>query len=264
MRNNEKHKGMRTALFLLTFLIPVVSASAQTDTLTVRIKGMKCEECGHKVKVAVKKLPGIEGMRFNYERRTATIAYDPQQTCPDSIEARLAATHRYKASPYSPSEVIRRGFGLRMDDMHCQHCADRITKKLQTIEGVDSTAPHLDKHYFFIRYDANRTCKAEIREALLSLGFTPVNYYTGPKVANAYYILPDAALGADAAQARQSIIDEVLILDGVEDVNVNIRRKSLAVTYFTDETTPEKLLADIRAAGIGAQVPPQHECKEKD
>ena len=53
-----------------------------------------------------------------------------------------------------------------------------------------------------------------------------------------------------------------LILKGVEDVNVNPRRKSLAVTFFTDETNADQLLADIRAAGIEAQVPPPHECKE--
>ena len=244
---------MRVLLFILSSLF-FSSATAQ-DTLTVRIKGMKCEECGHKVMVAVKQLPGIESMRFNYERRTSTIVYDPAQTCADSIRARLAATGRFKASAYSPTEVIRRGFGLRMDDMHCQNCANRIAAKLQQMEGIDSMSPHLDKHYFFIRYDANRTCKDTIRTALKGLGFTPVNYYTGPKVGYAYYNIP-------AAQATQQTIDEVLILDGVEDVNVNAQRQSMAVTFFTDETNADRLLADILAAGIKAQVPPPHECKE--
>lgn len=244
---------MRVLLFILSSLF-FSSATAQ-DTLTVRIKGMKCEECGHKVMVAVKQLPGIESMRFNYERRTSTIVYDPAQTCTDSIRARLAATGRFKASAYSPTEVIRRGFGLRMDDMHCQNCANRIAAKLQQMEGIDSMSPHLDKHYFFIRYDANRTCKDTIRTALKGLGFTPVNYYTGPKVGYAYYNIP-------AAQATQQTMDEVLILDGVEDVNVNAQRQSMAVTFFTDETNADRLLADILAAGIKAQVPPPHECKE--
>ena len=244
---------MRSLLFLL-FSFLFSPAGAQV-TITLRIKGMKCEECGHKVMVAVKQLPGIESMRFNYERRTTTIVYDPTQTCVDSIEARLAATGRYKASSYSPDEVIRRGFGLRMDDMHCQKCADRIAAKLKQIEGIDSMSPHLDKNYYFIRYDANRTSKAVIREALQGLGFTPVNYYSGPKVSYAYYIIP-------ATQTTQETMDEVLILKGVEDVNVNPARKSLAVTYFTDETNADQLLADIRAAGIEAQVPPPHECKE--
>ena len=51
--------------------------------------------------------------------------------------------------------------------------------------------------------------------------------------------------------------------DGVEDVNVNPRRKSLAVTFFTDETNADQLLADILAAEIKATVPPPHVCKDE-
>ena len=246
---------IRKNVLTVFFSLFVSGTFAQTDSITVRVKGMRCEECAHKVMVAVKQLPGIESVRSNIERRTTTVVFDRLQTSKDSIEARLAATKRYKASPYSPTDTIRRGMGLRMDDMHCQNCANRIAKKLQAMEGIDSMAPHLDKHYYFIRYDANRTCKADIKEALLGLGFTPVNYYSGPKVNYAYFNIPKE-------QATQATADEVLIMDGVEDVCVNARRGSLAVTFFTDETTADKLLADIVAAGVKAQVPPPHECKE--
>lgn len=246
----------KTLLLTLALSALCLAGKAESlDSVTVRIKGMKCEECAHKVMMAVRQLPGIEGVKSNIERRTTTVVFNPAQTCRDSIEGRLAATGRFKASPYSPTEVIRRGFGLRMDDMHCQNCYNRIAKRLQLIEGVDSMAPHLDKHYVFIRYDANRTCKADIRQAIGQLGYTPVNYYTSNKIGFAYYNIP-------ADQASQQSIDEVLILDGVEDVNVNVRQKSMAITYFKDETTAEKLLAQVREAGIKAEVPAPHECKE--
>jgi type VI protein secretion system component VasF len=61
----------------------------------------------------------------------------------------------------------------------------------------------------------------------------------------------------------QETIDEVLMLTGVEDVNVNAKQHSLAVTFFTDETSADQLLKDIKAAGIDAEVPPAHECKEE-
>ena len=239
---------------LLTAQLGVVAQNV--DTLTVRIKGMRCEECAHKVKNVVKKLPGIDGITFNIERRTACIAFDKKLVCADSIEARLAATGRYKASVYSPSDTIMRGFGLRIADMHCHKCYNRISQRLQTMDGIDSMAPHLDKSYIFVRYDANKTCKADIRRVIGGLGFTPVNYYSGPKVSYAYFIIP-------AEQVSQETIDEVLMLDGVEDANVNEKQKSLAVTFFTDETNAEKLAADVNAAGIKAELPPAHECKEK-
>ena len=54
-----------------------------------------------------------------------------------------------------------------------------------------------------------------------------------------------------------------LALDGVEDVNVNTTRKTLAVTFFNDETTADKLLDEIHKAGIDAKLPKPHECSEE-
>lgn len=240
---------MKRILFSLTFVLITLGLQAQTiDTLTVRIKGMRCEECAHKVKNVMRLLPGIEGVTFNIERRTASIAYDSKQLCADSIKARLAATGRYKASAYSSQDVIIRGMGLRLADMQGEEDYHRISQRLQTMKGIDSIAPHLDKHYIFVRYDANRTSKADVRRVLSDMGFTPVNYYSGPKVAYAYYQIP-------ADKISQETMDEVLMLTGVEDVNVNAQRKSLAVTYFTDETTAEQLLKDIKAVGIIVKNP---------
>jgi copper ion binding protein len=247
----------KVLIAMTLMLIAQLGVMAQDiETLTVRIKGMRCEECAHKVKNVVKKLPGIDGITFNIARRTASIAFDKNHVCADSIKGRLAATVRYKASAYSPTDTIMRGFGLRIADMHCQNCYNRISQRLQGEVGIDSMAPHLDKSYIFVRYDANKTCKAEIRKAIGGLGFTPVNYYSGPKVSYAYFNIP-------AEQVSQETIDEVLMLEGVEDANVNDKQKSLAVTFFTDETNADKLQNDIKAAGITITVPPTHECDEK-
>ena len=244
-------------LSLLALFAVTMAANAAIDTLTVRINGMKCEECSHKVLTVLRKVDGVGGMQFNYERRTAKIAYDNAKTCPDTIYARLAATNRYKAAPYDPSAVLRRGMGVRIDDMHCQKCVDRIMSCLEKIEGIDSLSPHLDKHYVFVRYDANRTCKNTIRTSLIGIGFTPVNYYSDPKVGYAYYMLPEGAATPDAVEA-------VIALDGVEDVNVNPRLNSMAVTFFKDETTAEKLFQEVREAGVEAALPPEHECQEEE
>ena len=232
-----------------------MTANAAVDTLKVRINGMKCGECGHKVLNVLRKVDGVGDVEFNYERRTAFIAFDNAKTCADTIRTRLAATKRYVSSPYDPNAVIRRGIGMRMDDMHCQKCANRITARLQQIAGIDSLSPHLDKHYFFIRYDANRTSKHEIREVLTNMGYTPVNYYTSNDVAYAYYLLPEG-------QATQETVDNVLVIDAVDDVNVNPKRNALAITYFVKELSADDLLKQIRESGVEATIPPSHQCKE--
>lgn len=152
-----------------------MQAANVTDTIVVRIKGMRCEECAHKVNTVLRKLNGVKSIDYNLERRTATIAYDQQLTCRDTIEARLAATGRYKASNYSKDNVIRRGMGLRMDDMHCQKCADRI--KTWSDEDTKTMKQTNRRYYKFI----NATGK---------VGFQRV-----PKTAEGYYNVADCTDG---------------------------------------------------------------------
>lgn len=246
-------------LFCMAFAlsgIVMAHATNVTDTLTVRIKGMRCEECAHKVGTLLKKDKAVGHLSFDLEKRTVAIEYDAQKVSADTLKARLAATGRYKSSPYDKNEVIRRGMGLQMADMHCQNCANRITKRLQQLEGIDSIAPHVDKHYVFVRYNANKTTKANIRQILKDMGFTPVNYYTSKSISFAYFNIP-------AEKATEETTEIALAIDGVDDANVNARRGSLAITYLNTETSEERLQEALKEEGIEAVVPPAHQCKEK-
>ena len=127
------------------------------------------------------------------------------------------------------------------------------------MDGVDSIGPHVDKHYVFVRYDANRTSKDVIRNALVALGFTPVNYYTSKDISFAYFTLGASTLKSNTPDA---IIDTALTLEGVDDANVNPKQRSLAITYVNKETSSQQLLEQLRAEGIEASLPPAHECKE--
>ena len=247
---------MKKLFMLAAAVLFSVTMIAANEKTVLRIKGMRCEECGHKVRNVLKGLDGIKYMTLDFERRTMTVEYDNAQTL-DSIKARLEKTGRYKTSAYSSDEVIKRGLGFQIADMHCQKCADKIANRLNAMEGIDSIAPHLDKHYYFIRYDANKTCKADIRKALVELGYTPVNYYTNKEISYAYYLIPEEACTDDT-------IDEALAIDGVDDAMVNPKQGSLAITYVNKGITAEKLLEAIQAVGIEATLPPAHECGEEE
>lgn len=247
---------MKKILTIAAFVTAAVSLSAETtDTLVWRIKSMRCEECAHKVGTALRKSQAVESLDFNLERRTVTIAYDRSMANADSLVNRLRGT-RYKPSAYNPSDTINRGMGLYVADMHCQNCADRITKRISQIAGIDSIGPNLAKHYVFFRYDANRTSKDEIRQALSDIGFTPVNYYTSKNISFAYFNIP-------AENISEETIETALSIDGVDDANISQRQHSLAITYVNTETNETKLLEKLRAAGIQAVMPAVHECKEE-
>ena len=228
---------------LLLFMTANAVMAASTDTLVVRVKAMRCEDCAHNVSLALRGKAGVEGLQFDLEKRTVAVAFDPAKTNTDSIYATLKATGRYKASPYSPTEKIRRGMGLKAEEMKTEADAEFIRKNLYEMVGIDSVGPNLAKGYIFVRYDANKTNKANIRQRLLEIGFTPVNYYTSNIISFAYFNI-------SAKDANDDTIEKVLALDGVDDVNVNAAKGSLAITYVNTETDKEKLLAGIRAEGI--------------
>ena len=228
---------------LLLFVTVDAAQAASTDTLVVRIKAMRCEDCAHKVTLALNGKPGVEGLQFDLEKRTVAVAFDPAKTNTDSICATLTATGRYKPSTYDPKEKIRRGMGLKADEMKTEADAEFIKKNLYEMVGMDSVGPNLAKGYIFVRYDANKTTKATIRQKLLDIGFTPVSYYTSNIISFAYFKMP-------AEAATEENLELILGLDGVEDVNANPARGSLAITYVNNQTTEEKLLSDIQAEGL--------------
>ena len=232
-----------------------VTALAQVQTLQWRIEDMHCDHCAHKVMTALNQAPGVSDVDINIERRVATLKYDESITCPDSIKTWLNGT-RYVPTAYNANDVILREKSYRIDDMHCGNCARRISSALEQNKAVDSLDFDLEKHVVYVRYDANKTSRDNIQETLNGLGFTPVTYYTQDYVAYAYYNIPENA-------ATASTIEEAMDIEGVADANVNSKRKALAVTYVTNDITPDQLLEALKKRGIDATVPPPHECKEE-
>lgn len=145
---------------------------------------------------------------------------------------------------------------LRIDDMHCQKCADRIRSRLEQQAGVDQVSFQLENHCAVIRFNSDLTTADELRDIVSKAGYTPVNYCRCGKGAYAYFLIP-------ADKATEQILEKVLAIDGVEDANVNSLRQSLAVKYHHQEISAEKLLKKIRKAGIKAVLPKPHECSEE-
>lgn len=143
---------------------------------------------------------------------------------------------------------------VRIDDMHCRKCSDRITQQLSTLEGVEFTKPRLGKHTFFVRFDADKTNRTAICELITKSGYTPVGYCE--KAENAYFLIP-------AEQATQQTVDVVKAIEGVKDVNTNARRKSLAVMFAAETISADALLAAIQQKGIEAVLPKPHVCSEE-
>ena len=229
-------KKLLSILLAFTLAFPFTMSA---DNVTIRIKAMRCEECAHKVGKALNAHQGINSLDFNLERRTVTVDYDPALISTDSINAILKKTGRYQPSVYNPNDVIRKAMGLQVEEMQSMDDLIRIMNNLYKVEGMDSVVPHLEQHWVFVRYDANRTDRATIISSLMKGGFTPVAHYTDSRISHAYFKFSPAGVDAEGTA------DEVLALDGVDDVCYNPQLGSLAITYLNDQISKEKLEEEV-------------------
>lgn len=228
---------------IVLFTICGNASSQALKEFTFRVKGMRCEDCSYKIHKLLQPTAGIENMTFDLEKRTVTVSYSPAVVSTDSILAQLAKSKRYTPSTYSVNDIILRGYGQHLPEMKNESDAQRASEVLKNILGVDSVGANLNKTYMFIRYNANKTNKDNIRKTLLSHGFTPSNHYTHDIVKYAYYSIP---AGIEPAEAEADIMG----IKGIEDVCINPNTNKLAVTYFSDETNDQQLKAEIKALGI--------------
>ena len=87
MKQTIRLKAIRMTLIAMAlFTTSEFACAQQNQSFTVRIKGMRCDDCAHKVMDKLTKINGVDDIQFNLERRTATISYNPEVTCEDSIK----------------------------------------------------------------------------------------------------------------------------------------------------------------------------------
>jgi copper chaperone len=64
---------------VLMMSLVVISASAATKTITIRVEGMKCNQCSTSVAKALKATDGVEKVEISHEKGEAVIQYDDQK-----------------------------------------------------------------------------------------------------------------------------------------------------------------------------------------
>jgi copper chaperone CopZ len=81
----------------------------------------------------------------------------------------------YSQQPQQPAPTIQ----VFVSDMHCQHCAKKITSKLYTVKGVRSVATNLKSHAAWITPAVGQQVSPKkVWETLESIEFTPVKMVT--------------------------------------------------------------------------------------
>ena len=77
---------MRRLVLAAALALPSLSALAGApQTVTLDVKNMTCPLCPITVRKALEKAPGVTEARIDFERKTATVTFDPDRIDPAAL-----------------------------------------------------------------------------------------------------------------------------------------------------------------------------------
>jgi mercuric ion binding protein len=76
---------MRKLLIAALAVLPLPALAATPKTVTLDVKNMTCELCPITVKRSLEKVSGVSVVRVNFDKKTATVTYDPDKAQPESL-----------------------------------------------------------------------------------------------------------------------------------------------------------------------------------
>ena len=75
------HKLLMAALVA----IPVATLAATQKTVTLEVQNMSCGTCPIVVKKSLEKVAGVDVVKVDFAKKTATVTYDPVKAQPEAL-----------------------------------------------------------------------------------------------------------------------------------------------------------------------------------
>ena len=72
-------------IVLFSLLMSTVAYAASPQTVTLNVQNMTCATCRITVKKALEKVPGVPGAQVDFEKKTATVRFDPDKVTPATL-----------------------------------------------------------------------------------------------------------------------------------------------------------------------------------
>ena len=136
----------------------------------LKISGMTCAGCVHRVETALSKLPGVSSASVNLMTEQATIEYDPQQASPAGLVAAVEKTG-YGATEIPTEEPGRARADLKISGMTCAGCVRNVENALKRTPGVIAASVNLMTEQASVQYEPAVTQPQALIKAVESAGY---------------------------------------------------------------------------------------------
>lgn len=70
---------MRHLIAAIAFMLPFAASAADPKTTVLDVQNITCSMCPITVKQALQKVPGVTEAKVDFERKTASVQFDPDK-----------------------------------------------------------------------------------------------------------------------------------------------------------------------------------------
>ncbi len=137
-------------------------------SVTLEITGMHCAACAQTIEKSLRRVPGVVEANVNFATETARVTFNPQRIAtPALIEAVADAGYGAHLPERQPRRVR-----LRIGDMSCASCVQRIERRLKASPGVIAATINLAAETADVTFNPAQTGIKQLIAVVQDTGYT--------------------------------------------------------------------------------------------
>ncbi|WP_061570690.1 copper-exporting P-type ATPase CopA [Bacillus atrophaeus] len=135
---------------------------SEQKEIALQVSGMTCAACASRIEKGLKRMDGVADAHVNLALETSNVTYNPSETGAAAIK----------------EKIVKLGYGVvtekaefQIAGMTCAACANRIEKRLNKTEGVNSAPVNFALETVAVEYNPKEVTINDLKEAVAKLGY---------------------------------------------------------------------------------------------
>jgi Cu+-exporting ATPase len=129
---------------------------------TLQIAGMTCAACAVRIEKGLKKVDGVDDANVNFALETSKVTFDPSKADMNKLKEKVESLG-YK--------IVTEKAEFNITGMTCAACANRIEKRLNKIDGIQTATVNFALESAQVEYNPEDVSISEMKEAIKKLGY---------------------------------------------------------------------------------------------
>ncbi|MBT2572691.1 copper-exporting P-type ATPase CopA [Bacillus sp. ISL-51] len=135
---------------------------SEQKEITIQVAGMTCAACASRIEKGLKRMDGVTDASVNLALETSNISYQPDKIESEAIKEKIEKLGYH---------VVTEKTDFQIEGMTCAACANRIEKRLNKIEGVDSAPVNFALETVTVEYNPKTVTAADLKDTVAKLGY---------------------------------------------------------------------------------------------